>query len=199
MSQLPAKLSPRDKADFKKQCTACSIHTYKSDKRQSFLKSTLEAHTDCLLTKLEGSAGAHIRIEPTCIIITLVLKMFLNTECCLVEPSERGAEGRSPLQILTDSVTLHISMEGADCTPLQISKPSFAPAQFFQRPSKFVSAQTEKLIGYTIYVNILSSVKFLRQLKKKNQKQKKIPTYQSEKVFFKSVSDSVFRLRQFMF
>ena len=35
------------------------------------MKSTLEAHTDCLLTKLEGSAGAHIRIEPTCIIITL--------------------------------------------------------------------------------------------------------------------------------
>ena len=35
------------------------------------MKSTLEAHTDCLLTKLEGSAGAHFRIEPTCIIITL--------------------------------------------------------------------------------------------------------------------------------
>jgi hypothetical protein len=35
------------------------------------MKSTLEGHTDCLLTKLEGSAGAHFRIEPTCVIITL--------------------------------------------------------------------------------------------------------------------------------
>ena len=35
------------------------------------MKSTLEGHTDCLLTKLEGSVGAHFQIEPTCIIITL--------------------------------------------------------------------------------------------------------------------------------
>ena len=56
-----------------KQNSSNSAQTYnKSDKKQSFLKSTLEGHTDCLLTKLEDSAGADFRIKPTCIILTLI-------------------------------------------------------------------------------------------------------------------------------
>ena len=52
------------------------------------MKSTLEAHTDCLLTKLEGSAGAHIRIEPTCIIITLQQIIFLIKNVEIEETAE---------------------------------------------------------------------------------------------------------------
>ena len=38
----------------------------------------------CLLTKSEDSAGAHFRIEPTCIIITLTILKYVDDLCDII-------------------------------------------------------------------------------------------------------------------
>ena len=100
---------------------------------------------------------------------------------------------------------LHISIKGADYVrrdyappplPLGFSNLPLAQLIFSQDHGRLSQLKLRNLWAkYTTYVNILSSVR-LCQKQYTGQKQKKLATDQSEKVFFKSVSDSVFR--QFM-